>query len=431
VDIILQLLSSQWQWLLFDGEVLLFGCLLAFQSRNIASGFFRLGNPDLWLLAFILVNGWAYVTDYAAASASHLPLSLLTGATAGKLFSIMLPTRTPGQMDYRRCFVVCIVTVVAAALSMTQVGSMRYQYRGVPRFSGLWDNPNIYGAEMACGTVLSIGLLLLPLMKSPLATWFVNRPVRTKWMLRVLFLSSSVSTTLGMLRSYSRGAWLAALFGIAYLILFLCKLYWRGDKGLGRRIHGNLVPTAIIVVSLSVIAFWSLRDLESRVPRRLFSLADVKDFSWRNRLSAWEGALQIMKDHPFSGVGWNRADIQYISNYSAPRVEEGYAIQVNSFLTIGMSIGIPALIFFSLYFGSALRFTPSRNYCITEGCMSVPLVDDGGLNGSDTVILRAGAMVILITCWFDGGLFSMSKALPLWVLVEWGRANESRQTAPP
>ena len=38
-----------------------------------------------------------------------------------------------------------------------------------------------------------------------------------------------------------------------------------------------------------------------------------------------------------------------------------------------------------------------------------------------TAVCRAGAAVLLVGFWFDGGLFKLATAAPFWILLELGR----------
>ena len=43
---------------------------------------------------------------------------------------------------------------------------------------------------------------------------------------------------------------------------------------------------------------------------------------------------------------------------------------------------------------------------------------------------RAGAIVLLVGFWFDGGLFKLATASTFWILLELGNANLVPQKAP-
>src|SRR5690606_33475143 len=72
------------------------------------------------------------------------------------------------------------------------------------------------------------------------------------------------------------------------------------ERGIWENIRASLprlLPVkalVIIIVSIGVLAFWNLRHTEHSTTRRAFSVANVNDFSWRKRVAAYEGALQMI-----------------------------------------------------------------------------------------------------------------------------------------
>ena len=60
-----------------------------------------------------------------------------------------------------------------------------------------------------------------------------------------------------------------------------------------------------------VVGVLELRQVEGAVARRAVSVANANDFSWRNRVAAWEGALQMMAERPWFGFGWNQPEQVY------------------------------------------------------------------------------------------------------------------------
>ena len=112
-----------------------------------------------------------------------------------------------------------------------------------------------------------------------------------------------------------------------------------------------------------------------------------------------------MRDHPF-GVGWNNATKMYSDSYYPPEGVPG-GITTNDYLMIGVELGIPALVCFVSYVALCLR---GRCRIENEEC---------GIQA----VCRAGAIVFLVTFWFDGGLFTLATASVFWILLELGNSN--------
>ncbi|HVV01336.1 MAG TPA: O-antigen ligase family protein [Verrucomicrobiae bacterium] len=174
---------------------------------------------------------------------------------------------------------------------------------------------------------------------------------------------------------------------------------------------------AIIAALPMVIAFWQFRQTNWIPARRAFSAANANDFSWRNRVASWNGALQIIAEHPWLGAGWGRPESLYEHYYLPARLEEGAAIQMNDYFTLAATLGIPALVYFAMYLG--LTAVESRRFPRSEA--------QPAQLGSKTPTLQswkpaslAGAAALLIGFWFDGGLFALAIAIAFWVLIEMG-----------
>ena len=182
--------------------------------------------------------------------------------------------------------------------------------------------------------------------------------------------------------------------------------------------------------------------------RRVVSVGNVNDFSWRNRLAACEGALQMMADKPWFGFGWNQPERVYDSFYRPARLTEGAAIQMNDYFMLGSTLGVPALLCFLMYVGLSLGGSPKSKVqspkseagnqhppiqspvdaaqdaeCGRQGAeLSVRRTLDFRLWTLDSAaVCRAGAVVLLVGFWFDGGLFKLATAAPFWILLELGR----------
>ena len=292
-----------------------------------------------------------------------------------------------------------------------------YGYRdSVVRWTGLWVNPNIYGILMGVGAVLSFGFLVSSLFAKKFN-------VSGSWFGVLLPSLTMIVCGIGLFKSYSRGAWLAMAVGTGYLT-------WRvsGQRSMvsGRNawIRHNSIRLSTILLSVAVLSFWQFRFTEWRPARRVFSVANINDFSWRNRITAWEGAIRMMRDRPFFGHGWGLAERVYEQKYRPPQLENGMAIQMNDYFMLGISAGGPALVCFLMYVALSLRNPKewgegrgSRGEEIGDRQDAYPTLD------WTKAVCRAGAIVLLVGFWFDGGLFKLATGSVFWILLELGRAE--------
>ena len=186
-----------------------------------------------------------------------------------------------------------------------------------------------------------------------------------KYCLGVLFVTSAVLMGLGLLHSYSRGAWCATACGISYLawrklrsskFKIQSEFGWRISRlknlpapfSLSRFLIFRL-SIAVILASVVILCFWQFRGTAWHPARRALSVAKMEDFSWRNRVAAWKGALQITADRPWLGTGWKQPEPMYQNYYILPKLAEFEAIEMNDYLMLGATLGVPALVCFGMY----------------------------------------------------------------------------------
>lgn len=260
-------------------------------------------------------------------------------------------------------------------------------YHG-PRWTGFCDNPDTYGMLMGAGVVLAIGLLRA---RAGLSEG-VKRKVEEEHelagkilflFLKCIFLVAAGMMGVGLLFSYSRGAWLGTVAGL----FCLARAYgtWRFRRVLPGIIFGLMV----------VLVFWNATpDSAPWYVKRM----DFGRPSAQHRVAAWKAGFEIMRDHPL-GVGWGMASRVYEDSYSAP--EGGAAaLMTNDYLLLGTQLGVTALFCFILYIVLAFKSKGPGPFQIT---------------------CRAGAGAMLVTFWFDGGLFELPSAVLFWMLLEFGK----------
>jgi hypothetical protein len=325
------------------------------------------------------------------------------------------------------------------------------------RWMGFWDNPNTYGVLMGAGVTLAAGLLrdharinsvimaqeFCPLARRKRRAYPASgsvrseqRSQRSKDQARIaevvfarslrlkpkgqrlkpgcetlwhwgtahgqsaILLVATGMMAVGLLFSYSRGAWLGTTAGLLYLAKSYGKLKWRW------------VLPGISVVAAMVCVFWhSTPDAGPWYLKRL----DFSRPSAQHRVAAWNAAIHIICDHPL-GVGWGRAVNVYEEKYSPPEGGAG-AITTNDYLMLASELGLPGLLCFVTYVGlcfQAGRFTPRA--LSSPGKPTSPFIPHSSLQAA----CRSAALSMAVAFWFDGGLFKLPTAAVFWILLEIG-----------
>jgi O-antigen ligase len=314
-------------------------------------------------------------------------LVLLTGIVVGCAAEALIGTGADMSRIIRRVVLVAIPLFLAATSPFQPAVPHIYKYHDAVRWTGLWVNPNTYGLLMGAGLVLAIGQV--PWKR---IGWKTSQRVEF-----IFLVMAAVLCGFGLLKSYSRGAWLAT--SCALMVL----LWFRASQKLRR----NLIPIALIILSGFAFGFWNFRYAESPLARRLFSVANRNDFSWRNRVTVWRGSIQMMRDRPLLGFGWGDVESAYERSYRARRLDESMAIQLNDYFTLANSAGVPALMFFIGFAALSLRRQTKPDASFSPHQSSA----------------RASAVLLLIGFWFDGGLFKVATGPLFWTLIEFSRTT--------
>ena len=300
-----------------------------------------------------------YAANYTEASKGTDALLLVFGITLffGLRFWRVVEANRCRRFNVTGVSLGLTLLLLSIAVVWESASLQSFQYRGQTRWSGLWNNPNTFGVLMGGGAALAFGMLARSLKFEILSLKWNNgniehptsnaeprkRAFRAWVWIKVLFFVAAAGMLLfGLLKSYSRGAWLGALVGISFLIYQIFRL--SGFENWLRRVW---IPLTLVLVSIGVLALWNFWHSEHSSTRRILSVANANDFSWRKRVAAYEGALQMISDKPWFGFGWNQPERVYDRFYRAPKVDEGMAMQMNDYLMLGTTRGIPCLLYTS------------------------------------------------------------------------------------
>ena len=385
------------QWLILAalaGYFILF-CISG-HRQSPPDKWWRMGNADLWLSALVALVLLRYPFSNQNSYGFGQVSTFLAGIVFGKAVSTLVRWRSTPPARSAAGLAGLVVFFLAVA-AMWQPGrgpgrGMIYHYHDVVRWNGIWRNPNHYGLMMGAGLVLATGVGLW--------AWRVVNLKRRK-ILGVIFCSAAAALCVsGVFKSYSRGTWLGVFAGLVYLTVQMGKssrpFAW---------IHRNRLALVLLVGSLTLLTFWQFRFSAWPPAQRVFSVVNINDFSWRNRVTAWEWAMRSMLGRPLTGVGWQLFTVANQQTNSPQQLNNAQAISTNDFLVLGTSAGVPALLCFGAYLALAFR---ARS--------AVP----GALLSVFTTC-RGGSIVFLVGFWLDGGLFILALALVFWMLMELSR----------
>lgn len=376
--------------------------------------------PEICLVVFVGFAMAAYAFDYERAYFFSDCLTLLAGITLGRAVAVWRLWRKDAGHSGEVHSVILplfVIFLVLAAVFHPYMGRS-FQYREQVRWMGPYFNPNTFGLLMGMGLTLALGQFVSGVRcqvsgMSEFGRWM-------KWGCALFHGAAAVACAIGLIKSYSRGAWMGTACGIGYL--GWCWIYRShltltlsprptGGEGVLQRWRVYLPGVTVLLISLFVLGFWNLRQTEQRTVRRLFSVGNVNDFSWRNRVTTSVGALQMMKDRPLLGFGWNQVEKNYTDLYRPPKLSESSAISLNDYFVLGVTLGLPALVCLLGLIG--WRFASGhRTYFARRDAFSP--VD------WQMAVCRAALLAPLLGFFVEKGIFYIALGGPFWILLELG-----------
>jgi O-antigen ligase len=358
-----------------------------------------------YFVSYARINDTVDIDSWIGRSMSTDPAVFLAGMTLGMATAAAKQwscSRGMSPVVFTETLLLALTFIgaVCAVCRPDIVKSIAFQYLDAERWTGPFNNPNTYGLVVGATCVLAVGLLIRNLSAS--------RPNGKRVPLVVFCTITALVSSIGLLKSFSRGAWVGTTAGMTLLLLVLVRDYLilGGKLSLVRRNVTWLALSAVFVVAL---VFSALQHVDSPLAQRLSSISNRNDFSWRNRITTGTGSLQMLAESPVRGYGWNRPAVVYHSLFMPWQLVDGRAFILNDYLVLATTLGVPALILFlccicKLWQRSWPRGEPPTCDAITH-------------------ISRAALVVLLIGFLFDSGLFKMALASCFWLLVELGRPH--------
>ena len=262
-----------------------------------------------------------------------------------------------------------------------QVGGFRETLGSITanRVGGTYRHPNYLAIPMAA--------LLIP---------FVAMTLRSNGVLRMLFGVATACAFLNLLLTLSRAGWLAAT--VASLIFLSILVTTREGRSFLRRTNRTI----------GIIAFIGLLSVGLMSHTIMRKILESPDTNISGRIVLNEMALEMIRDHPLTGVGLNNSvaasndyDLmeQFVVHSGIPPVIH------NIYLLIGAETGLPGLLAFAtlVLFMLISALTQARRR-----------MDHGGDRAFFLAALVAGGFAYLVADMFGPGLRKLEIAYLFW-----------------
>jgi O-antigen polymerase len=168
-----------------------------------------------------------------------------------------------------------------------QLIKLVHVYNNYFKITGTFTNPSPYSYYVAIIFIHSFGVLLLFYKK--------NKNIFLKKLTFVLSLSICISALIILPFTQSRTSWIMAITGIIIIIYFRFNL-----KKYLLNLYKNWIYKCIVFISLAIITIFLTNILYKFKPQ-----------SADGRLLIWKVSIQIAKDNPLFGVGYNQFSNSY------------------------------------------------------------------------------------------------------------------------
>jgi len=344
--------------------------LLAVIVDGVTSRRLPWSRSDLDLLIGLFIGAFllsAYMSEFRAVAVASTGLAALTIYLSFGPLSRMLRN---DQEVVRPLLWTWVVGGMLAALWAT----VRHLQSGLPAATPALGQ-NAVGTTMIATTLLGLGLAAADRSR-----------------LRLVAASAAVMGAASLLFSYTRGAWLGAVAGLA---LFMA---------LGGRRVAAIVGVFTIVITLGG-AMAAGEERRALVARALTILSPSVN---QNRIYLLRAGVAVWRDHPIIGTGMNTFSLLY-QRYRLPgdpHSPEDRPNAHNMFVNIGAEGGVLGLGIFLAILAQALRLGFQWR---------------GEAAGPENRILRTAVLAalagMLVHQVFDGTLISVHLGAGMWMLI--------------
>ena len=343
------------------GQIMIALTLTAWGLGGLARRTFTLPKSPL-LIPLVIFVGWAAVTMLWAPDLSFgLPEVL-------KWIEVVLMMLFALDLAQRRGLQWIIVAVLTTMTLQAGVGIYEARLRGtgplgfqlsegVYRAYGTFEQPNPFAGFIGLGLPIAIALTTYGVWRTPFSLRSTKHAVNLRHFAQLaIYGIIALLLAAALYLSFSRGAWLGAVAAVGAMLAFAPRRLWIG--------LGLAAVAAALLIGLSTAGL-----LPSAISDRLadagdlFQFRDVRgapindtNYALIERQAHWQAALNMITDHPWTGVGFSNYQPVYeqyrLLNWPMPL---GHAH--NIYLNIAAETGLPGLAAYLFLWGTIFAVT--------------------------------------------------------------------------
>jgi O-antigen ligase len=266
--------------------------------------------------------------------------------------------------------------ILIAAMLQATIGIWQFALRGdgpdhfliLERFYrafGTFQQPNPFGGFMgitgglALGGLIGIAIQIIGNLQQGL------RVTTRKWLWLLFLITATLLTGLGLIMSWSRGAWLGFSAGILVLIFLLPTKRWVG--------------TLLLALGLlGAILFYQLDLMPSALTNRIDTINEdlqvtdvrgehvtIENFAIVERLAHWQAGLNMARANLWTGVGFGNYEAAYteyrLLNWEHP-LGHAHNYYINILAETGVFGAIAYLLLWGYVFLDGIKLLGSVNW---------------------------------------------------------------------
>lgn len=278
-----------------------------------------------------------------------------------------------GATDRRRMAVMLVVALAVEGAATIALGGNGPAGRAV----GTFDQPNITGAFLAA--FVCLGAALVPAVKH--------------WAGRMAMLTATVLGVVAIFPTLSRGAVVAAILGLFYVLA-----------------RSSRLMTAGLVLVLLTAPLWAPADLKDRILSTQVEVEGTDEVelegSAQKRLTTWTVILRVVAEHPLDGVGYTGLGNVLVAEGVAQGVEGIARTAHNSWLRMLGEGGIFGLLAMGWLFWTCWRVASAGVRRATNRFDRQVAIGFGG-----------AVLSLAVSCWFGERLFEIAIVGNFWLLA--------------
>lgn len=357
---------------------------------------------NLLLLPILVCALYRYISQYKEAGSGTDALVLLVCIVLNQWLIWVVAGRKQYVAERtRKAFINLFILLGCACVFLTPllpdpnaIFHGQYRYHDRVRWSGIWQNPNIFGLLMAVVLLFCIA-----------RAWSAMK--RAVYAHSMIWSAPAAIAFLSVVKSYSRGAWVTTGCGLLFL-------FWNSFRA-----ASNHPAATAQKMKLKTILVWSTvgfvigfvficglkiaADAQVSFVQRVLSVFSNRDFSSQNRLASYQDGINMLLDQPWSGYGWDNIISIHTALYLQSGLSTGDAIKLNDFLMFSLRFGVPIFAVFTLYLwiwlsAGTKNSTQSRS-------------------NSDILLCRMATLMLAIGFMFTDGLFRLATGGSFWLFL--------------